>query len=136
LVINQVNTITNEPVQVLDTTVSATYSLNSSGLVDWEFTWETNGPCDPALDTVHFDFSSIPAQCQPANMSITEATSTDVTLSYTALAAGGYSHVLTWKNRTCVPKCTLPFQVESGWTSQTDLSDGSHNLRVRICTGL
>ncbi len=135
LVINQLNTISNAAVAVEDSTVTATYSVNSSGLADWVFTWETDGPSDQSLDSVHFDFSSIPAQCQPTVQIITETTS-DVSLTYSANPGGGYTHVMTWENRTCVPKCTLPFQVESGWPGETDFSDGSHDLNVRICLGL
>ncbi len=133
LLIDQLNTITNSPILVQDTSVTGTYVVKATGLVDWVFTWEVDGPSDPAVDAVLFDLGSIPLQCRPGYSVITDATP-GVTLSYTANATGGYTHVMTWLDRTCVPKCTIPFQVESGMAGQIDTSSTT-SLRIRICIG-
>jgi len=134
LQVDQLNVIENAPVAVLDATVTSRYTLQQGGLVDWVFSWETDYPSDPELDKVIFDLGSIPSQCQPGMAVLQIGASPDISLSYTAISEGGYSHVMTWSNRPCVPKCTIPFNVSSGVGSQVDVSD-LKQLRIRICAG-
>lgn len=134
LVIDQVNVLTNSAVEVIDTTVEARYILRQNGLVDWEFSWETDSPGDPSLDKVIFNMGAIPVQCQPELGNIQGGVDPDVSLAYSVSPSGGYSHVMTWRNRPCVPKCTILYSVESGLGSQFDQSQ-EEQLRVRICAG-
>ena len=128
------NVINYPPVTVINSSVVGSYNAKASGLVDWIFTWETDGPSIPSVDEVHFSMSSIPPQCLPGYASITDATP-GATLTHSAIPGGGYTHQMTWADRDCVPNCTIPFFVESGVVGQTDVSDTVVNLRVKICIG-
>ena len=117
-----------------NSSVTGSYVVKASGLVDWVFTWETDIPSAPSVDEVHFSMSSIPQQCLPDYSSITDAIP-GVTVSQSANSGGVYTHVMTWADRDCEPNCIIPFFVESGYIGQTDVSDTAVNLRVKICAG-
>jgi len=133
LLLDQLNLIENTAVVVDDATLVGKYKVQASGLVDWEFAWKTNAAGDPALDTVIFQTAGLPAQCLPELDSIKLGVDDDVSLTCNVSLSGGYSHVLTWANRTCVPTCQIPFKVSSGLAAQADTSDVTANLRIRIC---
>jgi hypothetical protein len=132
VLIDQLNVISNAPVDVQESTMAGTYLSKPNGLVDWIFTWDVDGPSDPALDAVIFDPVATGPQCLPQVASISSAMS-DVTLTYTANPNGGYTHVMIWEDRECVPNCGVYFDVESGLAGQTDISDVAARLRMRIC---
>ena len=135
LSLDDINVIQYPVPTVVNSSVTASYFAKAGGLVDWVFTWETDGPSVPSVDEVHFSMSSIPQECLPGYASITDATP-GVTLLYSANPGGGYNHEMTWADRDCVPNCIIPFFVESGYVGQTDFSDTAVNLRVKICIGL
>jgi hypothetical protein len=135
LTIDELNVISLADITVDDSSVVGKYIVHAGGPVDWEFTWDTNIMGDPAYDEVIFDIGNISTQCQPDLSLVSLAASGDVTLTTSTKAGGGFTHVMTWKDRPCVPNCIIPFWVKSGHNQKTDQSDTAKNLRVRICVG-
>jgi len=133
LLLDQLNVIVNAPVEVDDSTVTATYEAHPGNITDWYFTWETNSIGDPAYDMVIFDMPGIPPQCQPVYSAI-DSTTEDVTLSVVAKSAGGYRHQIIWENPPCVPGCSIGFWVSSGSIAQADTSDVLKTLKIKVCT--
>lgn len=135
LLVDQLNVISNAPVTVQNGTVTGTYKIRSIGTVDWIFTWEVDGPSDPAVDAVHFDTANISSKCMPEFATITSATPGATVKAPVPLTGGGYRHEVVWTDLTCGADCLIPFQVESGIPGQTDISDGMTVLKVAICAG-
>ncbi len=134
LVMDQINVISLAEIQVNDSSVVGKYIVQASGLVDWQIKWDVNILGDAQFNEVIFNMASIPSQCQPEEASITLA-SNDVELNVSAKASGGFTIVITWRNRPCVPRCKIPFRVKSGNSQQTDTSDSDKNLKVKVCIG-
>ncbi len=135
LLVDQLNVISLQDLLVDNSSVVGKYTIQASGLVDWEFKWDVNILGDAQLNEVIFNMASLPTQCQPEESSISLATSSNVELSVSANASGGYTNTMTWRDRPCVPSCFIPFRVKSGHSLATDTNDSDKILRVKICVG-
>jgi len=134
LSIDNLNLVSGPPKMVVDDfNISGTYTVNPNGSVNWIFSWETNIDSDPDLDEVVFNLPAIPPQCQPSNGFVKLGMSPDVSLAISPAAQGGFTHVMTWANRPCVPKCTIPFWVTSAEGINGASSNSTADLRVRVC---
>jgi hypothetical protein len=101
------------------------------GVDDWVFTWETKGEGKAALDEVVLDLSSVPQQCWPGESILTEALSV-VTVTIDPIGNGRFLHTLTYSGIDCVPRCNIPFTVESAQPGFASTSS-SKTLRIKSC---
>lgn len=126
--LNVIHDTTNPEVD--DGSVVGTYTVKPSGLVDWEFSWDTKFNTLEANDQVEISLASGPGTCEIPPPILKQATGAEVTI--TRKAGGGYSHVLKWQDRDCVARCTYNFTVTSA-TDRTSDTSTTHQLRIRFC---
>ncbi|RKZ13267.1 hypothetical protein DRQ50_10700 [bacterium] len=131
--LNRFNDITYDDLDIIESTVSATYQLQIGGKVDWIFTWQTSASVPLTVNRVHFALVATPYPCTPESHLIDDSYF-DVTTTCTEIATGQYETVVRWSDRDCFPRCTIPFMVESGTPGQSVLSE-LHILTVGICAG-
>ncbi len=109
---NQVNTITDDTVPGVPTSVSGVYTALPEGQAELTFTWETPYSCKPSLDKVTItDRPRQPSQC-PLGTVVLTPSSDNVTHAVLAKVGGGYRHTLTWPLE-CRAPCAYDFLIES-----------------------
>lgn len=109
---NQVNTITDETIPGVPTSVSGVYTALPDGQAELTFTWDTPYSCKPSLDKVTVtDRPRQPAQC-PLGTVVLTPSSDNVTHAVLAKAGGGYRHTLTWPLE-CRAPCAYNYLIES-----------------------
>jgi hypothetical protein len=109
---SQVNTITDETVPGVPSTVSGVYTALPEGQAELTFTWDTAYSCKPSLDKVTItDRPRQPSQCPMGTVVLTPI-SDNVSHAVMAKAGGGYRHTLTWPLE-CRAPCAYNFLIES-----------------------
>lgn len=117
---------------LVDTSVVGTKELVPGGLVNWEFSWETEFSSNPAYDRVYVQLPSKGAPCySPAVLAPGDP---DVVHAYETKPGGGYVHTVRWENQVCPGACGLLFTVESGFedTSRKAQSNPS-SAKITVC---
>lgn len=102
-----------------------------SQLIDWIFTWTTDLKTNPDLDEIVFDTTGMSWECQEGLVPLNKATP-DVEIAASFLADGRMQHQLTWRNRPCVPNCTLKFRAHS-WINTNEGVSGLGQRAVKFC---
>jgi hypothetical protein len=109
---NQVNTIADDTVPGVPTSVSGVYTALPEGQAELTFTWDTPHSCKPSLDKVTItDRPRQPSQC-PLGTVVLTPSSENVTHAVFAKAGGGYRHTLSWPLE-CRAPCAYNFLIES-----------------------
>lgn len=109
---DQVNTITDETVPGVPTSVSGVYTALPEGQAELTFTWDTPYSSKPSLDKVTItDRPRQPSQC-PLGTVVLTPSSDNVTHAVFAKVGGGYRHTLTWPLE-CRAPCAYDFLIES-----------------------
>lgn len=133
---NTVTTIEDATVPGITTgKTAATHYPYPHGWADWEFTWETNFSCDPALDKVTVsNRPGQPSECLTGTIVLTPTTN-GVEHTVLAKAGGGYKHKLIWRDRQCIATCVHNYTVESATDATHKSTSPTRTLTVGVCIG-
>jgi len=129
----QYNTVHDDSPVVDDGSVSAGLIYHvDTGEQDWVFEWTTSHAVTASLDKVRILTDGLSEACIPAQTLLTPSLS-GVQHTVTQQQDGTYLHQLIWLSVDCVPRCNIPFEVESGIDQFTSKSRQNHRLNVTSC---
>ena len=114
--------------QLDDATVTMLPLTRPGGLVDWQFQWRTGYSSDKAQDKVRILSSSC------SGTAVLSPGDPKVEHSVTA-GADGYTHILTWRDQSCTPGCTLSYTVESAVSTpgHSPQASSTHTKKIKTC---
>jgi hypothetical protein len=125
------NTITDASTPTVSS-ASAAYVLNPvTGFLDWSFVWETDLPCDPALDAIEIDQAGIANPCW-ADVTVITPTTTNVVHVYEPIPGGGARHELHINGQDCNLGCSFRFSATSGIGPNLG-SSAPQTKKIKVC---